>query len=125
MPQPAPVPETLDWDAWVGPAPMMPYSPEIQRNWRQFMEYGNGTIGDMGIHMFDMVRWFMGLGWPKRISSFGGLRVLKGGKNNIADTQTAMFEFDNVTSSGSIAASARRPIPPTPGARRCTATRRL
>ncbi len=97
MPQTAPVPETLDWDAWVGPAPMMPYSPDIQRNWRQYMEYGNGTIGDMGIHMFDMVRWFMGLGWPKRISSFGGLRVLKGGKNNIPDTQTAMFEFDDVT----------------------------
>jgi predicted dehydrogenase len=75
---------------------MMAYSPEIQRNWRAFMEFGNGTIGDMGIHMLDMVRWFMGLGWPKRISSFGGLRVLTGGKNDIADTQTAMFEFDNL-----------------------------
>ena len=95
--QPAPVPESLDWDFWIGPAPMMPYSPEIQRNWRAFMEYGNGTIGDMGIHMFDMVRWFMDLGWPSKISSFGGLRVLKGGKSNIADDQTAMFEFDNLT----------------------------
>jgi predicted dehydrogenase len=96
-PRTAPVPGTLDWDFWVGPAPMMPYNPEIQRNWRGFMEYGNGTIGDMGIHMFDMVRWFMDLGWPKRISSFGGLRVLKGGQSNIADDQTAMFEFDNLT----------------------------
>src|SRR5580704_16022594 len=95
--QPAPVPETLDWDFWLGPAPMMPYSPDIQRNWRQFMAFGNGTIGDMGIHMLDMVRWFMGLGWPKRISSFGGLRVLKGGKSNIADAQTAMFEYDDLT----------------------------
>ena len=96
-PQPAPVPETLDWEFWVGPAPMMPYSPEIQHNWRQFMEYGNGTIGDMGIHMFDMVRWFLDLRWPKRISSFGGLRVLKGGKSNIADAQTAMFDYDGFT----------------------------
>ncbi len=95
--QPAPVPETLDWEFWVGPGPMMTYSPDIQRNWRAFMEYGNGTIGDMGVHMFDMVRWFMGLGWPKRISSFGGLRVLKGGKSNIADSQTAMFEYDGLT----------------------------
>ena len=95
--QPGPVPETLDWDFWVGPAPMMSYSPEIQRDWRQFMEFGNGTIGDMGIHMFDMVRWFMGLGWPKRVSSFGGLRVLKGGKSDIPDSQTAMFEYDNLT----------------------------
>jgi len=96
-PQPTPVPDTLDWDFWVGPAPMMPYSPEIQRGWRAFMEFGNGTIGDMGIHMFDMVRWFMDLGWPKRISSSGGLRVLKGGKSNIPDAQTAMFEYDNLT----------------------------
>jgi predicted dehydrogenase len=51
----------------------------------------------MGIHMFDMVRWFMGLGWPKRISSFGGVRVLKEGKSNIADSQTAMFDYDNLT----------------------------
>jgi predicted dehydrogenase len=96
-PKPAPIPETLDWDFWVGPAPMLEYSPDIQRNWRAFMEYGNGTIGDMGIHMFDMVRWFMDLGWPKRISSFGGIRVLKAGKSNIPDDQTAMFEWDNLT----------------------------
>jgi predicted dehydrogenase len=94
IPQPAPVPDTLDWDFWIGPAPMMDYSPAIQRNWRAFMEFGNGTIG---VHMFDMVRWFLDLGWPKRISSFGGIRVLKGGKSNIADEQTAMFEFDNLT----------------------------
>jgi len=94
---PAPVPETLDWDFWVGPAPMMTYSPDIQRQWRQFMEYGNGTIGDMGVHMLDMARWFLDLGWPKRISSFGGIRALKGGKSNISDSQTAMFEFDNLT----------------------------
>jgi len=97
VPQTAPVPETLDWEFWVGPAPMMAYSPEIQRNWRRYMEYGNGTIGDMGIHMLDMVRWFMGLGWPKRVSSFGGLRVVKGGNSNIADSQTAMFDYDDVT----------------------------
>lgn len=97
MPQPAPVPETLDWDFWCGPAPLMTYSPEIQRSWRRYMEYGNGTLGDMGIHMLDMVRWFMNLGWPKRISSFGGIRVLKEGKANIADSQTAMFEYDNLT----------------------------
>jgi predicted dehydrogenase len=96
-PQTEPVPDTLDWNFWVGPAPMMPYSPEIERNWRRYMEYGNGTIGDMGIHMFDMVRWFMGLGWPKRVSSFGGIRVLKGGKANITDDQTAMFEYDDLT----------------------------
>ena len=47
--------------------------------------------------MFDMVRWFMGLGWPKRISSFGGQRILKGGSSNITDAQTAMFDYDGLT----------------------------
>lgn len=97
MLKPSPVPDTLDWDFWVGPAPFMDYAPEIQRSWRSFMAFGNGTIGDMGIHMFDMVRWFMNLGWPKRISSFGGIRALKGGANDIADDQTAMFEYDDLT----------------------------
>jgi predicted dehydrogenase len=96
-PQPAPVPDTLDWNFWLGPAPMTQYSPDIQRNWRAYMAYGNGTIGDMGVHMLDMVRWFMDLGWPKRVSSFGGIRVLKGSKSDISDDQTAMFEFDNLT----------------------------
>jgi len=92
----APVPETLDWDFWVGPAPMLPYSPEVEHDWRAFMEYGNGTIGDMGVHMVDMVRWMLNLGWPKRVSSTGGILVNKSGKANIADTQTATFEFDDL-----------------------------
>ena len=45
------------------------------RGWRAFMEYGNGIVGDMCIHMFDMVRWMLDLGWPKRISSTGGILV--------------------------------------------------
>ena len=45
-----------------------------------FMEYGNGIMGDMCIHMFDMVRWMMELGWPKRISSAGGILVDKASK---------------------------------------------
>ena len=34
------------------------------RSWRAFMEYGNGIVGDMCVHMLDMTRWMMGLGWP-------------------------------------------------------------
>jgi predicted dehydrogenase len=60
------------------------------------MEYGNGIMGDMCIHMFDMARWMLDLGWPKRISSSGGILVSKGSKANIADTQTATFEYDDL-----------------------------
>ena len=38
-----------------------------------FMEYGNGIVGDMCVHMLDMARWMLDLGWPKRISSTGGI----------------------------------------------------
>jgi len=51
----------------------------------------------MGIHMFDTVRWMLGLGWPKRITSAGGIRVRKGGSANISDTQIATFEYDSLT----------------------------
>jgi predicted dehydrogenase len=90
-------PATLDYDFWTGPAPMRPYNPMVHpRSWRGFMEYGNGTIGDMGVHMLDMARWMMDLGWPKRISSTGGILVNKTGRANIADTQVATFEYDDL-----------------------------
>ena len=90
-------PENLDYEMWTGPAPMRPYNKLVHPgSWRQFMEYGNGIVGDMAIHMFDMTRWMMNLGWPKRISSSGGILMSKEGKANISDTQTATFDYDDV-----------------------------
>ena len=90
-------PPNLDYEMWTGPAPMRPFSPLTHpRSWRQFMEYGNGTIGDMGVHMLDMARWMLGLGWPKRVSSTGGILVNKTSKSNIPDTQTATFDFGDM-----------------------------
>ena len=90
-------PPYLDYEMWTGPAPMRPYNTLVHpRGWRAFMEYGNGIVGDMCIHMFDMVRWMMGLGWPKRVSSEGGILVDKQSKANISDTQTATFDYDDV-----------------------------
>ena len=57
------------------------------------MEYGNGIVGDMCVHMLDMTRWMLDLGWPKRVSSTGGIYVDKKSAANISDTQTATFEF--------------------------------
>jgi predicted dehydrogenase len=61
------------------------------------MEYGNGITGDMCVHMFDTVRWMLQLGWPTRISSNGGIYVQKEAKSNIADTQTAIFEYPELS----------------------------
>ncbi len=90
-------PEYLDYEMWTGPAPMRPYNKLVHpRSWRAFMEYGNGIVGDMCIHMFDMVRWMLDLGWPKRISSVGGILVDKNSKANISDTQSATFDFGDL-----------------------------
>jgi predicted dehydrogenase len=88
-------PDYLDYEMWTGPAPMRPYNELVHPGrWRAFMEYGNGIVGDMCVHMLDMVRWMCDLGAPKRISSAGGILIDKNSKANITDTQCATFEFD-------------------------------
>ena len=90
-------PENLDYEMWTGPAPMRPFNKLVHpRGWRAFTEYGNGIVGDMCIHMLDMVRWMLDLGWPQRISSTGGILVDKNSKANIPDTQTATFDFGDL-----------------------------
>ncbi len=90
-------PDTLDWDFYTGPAPLRPYNKLVHpRGWRAFMEYGNGIVGDMCVHMLDMVRWMMGLGMPARVSSTGGIFVDKASKANITDSQTATFDFPDL-----------------------------
>ncbi len=91
------VPDFLDYEMWTGPAPLRPYDGlPHKRWWRTFTEYGNGIMGDMCVHMFDTARWMLGLGWPRRVTSSGGIYVQNEGKSNIADTQTATFEFDGL-----------------------------
>jgi predicted dehydrogenase len=90
-------PENLDYEMWTGPAPMRPYNSLVHpRSWRAFMEYGNGIVGDMCIHMLDMVRWMLDLGWPKSVSSIGGILVDKASKANITDTQSATFDYGDL-----------------------------
>ncbi|MCA9133283.1 MAG: Gfo/Idh/MocA family oxidoreductase [Planctomycetales bacterium] len=91
-------PEGLDYEMWTGPAPRLPYcSLTHPRKWRAFMEYGNGIMGDMCVHMFDLVRWMLDLGWPTHISSSGGILVDRASRANIADTQTATFVYDDMS----------------------------
>jgi predicted dehydrogenase len=96
-PQPTTPPDYFDYEMWTGPAPMRPYTEMVHpRSWRAFMEYSNGIMGDMCVHMLDMVRWMLDLGWPKTISSSGGILVQTDALANTADTQTATFEFDDM-----------------------------
>jgi predicted dehydrogenase len=62
------VPETLDWNLWVGPAPMRPYNPMyLPGSWRGWMPFGSGTIGDWVCHVVDPVFWALDLGAPATV----------------------------------------------------------
>ncbi|MCX6916446.1 MAG: Gfo/Idh/MocA family oxidoreductase, partial [Verrucomicrobia bacterium] len=90
-------PDYLDYEMWTGPAPMRPFNSQVHpRSWRNFMEYGNGIMGDMGIHMFDAVRWLLDLGAPLRVSSAGGIYMYSDCTPNTPDTQIATFDFGDL-----------------------------
>ena len=118
-------PEYLDYEMWTGPAPMRPYNALVHpRGWRAFMEYGNGIVGDMCIHMLDMVRWMLDLGWPtadqlRRAASSWTRTARRTSPTRRRPPSTSA----TCRSSGSTAPGATRPIPNIPGARRSTATR--
>jgi predicted dehydrogenase len=60
-----PVPSTLDWDLWLGPAPERPYHPiYVPFKWRGRWDFGTGAIGDMAVHCMDTAYWALDLGVP-------------------------------------------------------------
>jgi predicted dehydrogenase len=66
-----PVPETLDWDLWLGPAPWRPYNNKayMPGSWRRWWDFGTGTLGDMGCHIIDPVFWALDLKYPISIEA--------------------------------------------------------
>ena len=90
-------PSNLDYALWTGPAPLTPFKAiKEYRGWRNFMAYGSGQIGDVGVHMVDAVRWMLGLGWPLSIRSTGGIYVDKESSADITDTQRATFLYPDL-----------------------------
>ena len=71
-------PASLDWDLWCGPAPKLPYSPQVgHMNWRLEKAIGHGHLVDWGIHLIDATRWVLGETMPRSIQASGGLYYLK------------------------------------------------
>ncbi|MBP1635469.1 MAG: iolG 6 [Acidobacteria bacterium] len=65
-----PVPATLDWDIWLGPAPHRPYHPAyLPMSWRGWLDFGTGGLGDMGCHILDHAFWALKLGAPTSIDA--------------------------------------------------------
>jgi len=68
-----PPPPGMHWDLWLGPAPLAPYNKLAVYRWRFLKEYGNGEIGDQGVHQLDIIRWGLKLDThPTQVQSMGG-----------------------------------------------------
>ena len=67
-------PAQLDFNIWLGPAPEQPYHENlVHYRWHWFWDFGNGDIGNQGVHQMDIARWLIpGAAWPKSVISFGG-----------------------------------------------------
>jgi Predicted dehydrogenases and related proteins len=88
-----PVPPTLDFDLWQGPAPRREYRDNlVHYNWHWFWHWGTSETCNNGTHEIDCCRWFLGLDYPTKVTSAGGRYAFKDDWET-PDTQVACFEF--------------------------------
>ncbi|MBM4003424.1 MAG: Gfo/Idh/MocA family oxidoreductase [Planctomycetes bacterium] len=88
-------PAGVDYDRWLGPAPKRPFNPHrFHAKWRMFQDYGNGEIGDDGIHDLDMAAWGLGIqGLPKQITARGSRMMLDGHASEYPDNMNVAYEY--------------------------------
>ena len=90
-------PSWLNWDSWLGPAPMQKYHENlVHYNWHWFWDFGNGELGNNGIHMVDLARWGVNKGLPSRIYSTGGRFGYKD-QAETPNTQTVTWTYPDGT----------------------------
>ncbi len=87
-------PAELDFNIWLGPAPDQPYHENlVHYRWHWFWDFGNGDIGNQGVHQMDIARWMIpGAIWPKSVISLGG-RIGHKDQGQTASTQLAVFDY--------------------------------
>lgn len=96
----APVPKGVHYDLWLGPAPKRPFNPNrFHYNWHWNWDYGNGDMGNQGIHEMDIARWLLGVTLPTRVCVMGG-HFMFDDDQNTPNTLMAMFEFPNPHGAG-------------------------
>jgi len=89
-----PVPAGVHYDLWLGPAPEHAFTQNrFHYNWHWFWDYGNGDLGNQGIHQVDMARWGLGVKYPTKVSAIGG-HFMFDDDQETPNTLTATYEFD-------------------------------
>ncbi len=99
--RPVDPPATLDYDTWVGPAPLVPYQPNrLHGVWRWWYNFGTGDMGNDGVHDLDIGRWGLGVDThPSTITALGG-KYFFDDDQEFPDTQTVIFEWPSVGKQG-------------------------
>lgn len=93
----SPVPAGVDFDMWLGPAPARTFNTgRFHGNWRFSWDYGGGLLTDWGVHLLDIALWAVDGAMPKSIQSAGGIYAYKENAIETADTQTVLYEYDNL-----------------------------
>jgi predicted dehydrogenase len=88
------VPAGVDYDLWTGPAPKRPFTRNrFHYNWHWFWDYGNGDLGNQGIHEVDIARWGLGVKYPTKVSAMGG-KYMFDDDQETPNTLTATYEFE-------------------------------
>ncbi len=93
-----PVPEGVDYDLWLGPAPKRPFNKNrFHFTWRWYWEYGNGLMTDWGVHLIDYILYGMGRSIPASVMAIGGKYAFPDDDMVTPDTMTAVFDFRDFT----------------------------
>ena len=88
-----PVPAGVHYDLWQGPAPKHEFTRNrFHYNFHWFWDYGNGDIGNQGVHQIDIARWLLGVKYPSKVSAIGG-HFMFDDDQETPNTLTATFEF--------------------------------
>ena len=96
-PPDGPAPAGVDYDMWLGPAPLRPFNPNrFHFNFRWFWDYAGGLMTDWGVHLINIALWAMGPEWPKSVISSGGKYVLQD-NTETPDTQITVYDFPSYT----------------------------
>jgi predicted dehydrogenase len=91
-------PEGFDWDAWLGPAPKVPYNPNRTfYRFRWFYDYSGGQVTNFGVHFLDFIQWSLGVDAPRRITALGGQFSGLRDNREIPDTLEAIWEYPGGT----------------------------
>ena len=91
--QTGPVPAGVNYDLWKGPAPDRPFSNlRLHNKWHWQWDYGNGELGNQGVHQLDIMRWALDLDLPTRVQSMGG-KFVHDDDQETPNVQTALYEY--------------------------------